>query len=92
MLYSRFFLVDLQVHTPADPQQAFGNWGGKAPSLCESKTKERIRPKVTILFPDRFPGAPTTSAAARKFCSRTDAPWFKWRFLYELANTSCVPD
>jgi len=37
MPYSRFFLTDLQVHTPADPQQAFGNWGGKAPNPSFAK-------------------------------------------------------
>src|SRR6266849_4428645 len=32
MPYSRSFLADLQVHTPADPQHQFGDWGGKTPS------------------------------------------------------------
>ncbi|MEX2223224.1 MAG: hypothetical protein WEG40_15645 [Candidatus Rokuibacteriota bacterium] len=30
-------MTDLQVHTPADPQQAFGNWGGKAPNPSFAK-------------------------------------------------------
>ena len=34
MPYSRFFLADLQVHTPADPKQAYGDWGGKSPNLA----------------------------------------------------------
>ena len=32
MPYSRFFLADLQVHTPADPQHGYGNWGGAEPN------------------------------------------------------------
>jgi hypothetical protein len=32
MPYSRFFLTDLQVHTPADPQQGYGDWGSKQPN------------------------------------------------------------
>jgi chromosome segregation protein len=30
--YSRFYLCDLQVHTPADPQHEYGNVGGREPS------------------------------------------------------------
>lgn len=30
---SRFFLADLQVHTPADQRQGYGNVGGKEPNL-----------------------------------------------------------
>jgi DNA repair exonuclease SbcCD ATPase subunit len=36
-VYSRFFFTDLQVHTPADPQQAYGDWGGKLPSVAFAK-------------------------------------------------------
>jgi ABC-type lipoprotein export system ATPase subunit len=32
MPYSRFYLTDLQVHTPADSQQSYGDWGGKDPN------------------------------------------------------------
>lgn len=32
MSYSRYFLADLQVHTPADSQHAYGDWGGKEPN------------------------------------------------------------
>lgn len=32
MSYSRFFLADLQVHTPADPHQKYGDWGGDEPN------------------------------------------------------------
>jgi ABC-type lipoprotein export system ATPase subunit len=37
MPYSRFFSTDLQVHTPADPHQAFGDWGGKFPNPAFAK-------------------------------------------------------
>jgi len=30
--YSRFYLCDLQVHTPADPQQGYGDVGGREPN------------------------------------------------------------
>ena len=37
MQYSRFYLTDLQVHTPADPQQGYGDWGGKDPNFAFAK-------------------------------------------------------
>ena len=37
MPYSRFYLTDLQVHTPADPQQGYGDWGGKDPNPAFAK-------------------------------------------------------
>ena len=37
MPYSRFYLTDLQVHTPADPQQGYGDWGGKDPNVAFAK-------------------------------------------------------
>jgi ABC-type lipoprotein export system ATPase subunit len=37
MPYSRFYLTDLQVHTPADPQQGYGDWGGKEPNRAFAK-------------------------------------------------------
>src|SRR3712207_4349823 len=30
--FSRFYLCDLQVHTPADPNQGYGNTGGREPN------------------------------------------------------------
>ncbi|MDP9358040.1 MAG: AAA family ATPase [Chloroflexota bacterium] len=33
MSYSRFFLADLQVHTPADKHHRYGNVGGPSPNL-----------------------------------------------------------
>lgn len=32
MSYSRFYLCDLQVHTPADHQQCYGDVGGREPN------------------------------------------------------------
>lgn len=32
MTYSRFYLCDLQVHTPADAQQRYGDVGGRQPN------------------------------------------------------------
>ncbi|PIE24044.1 MAG: hypothetical protein CSA62_04355 [Planctomycetota bacterium] len=32
MTYSRFYLCDLQLHTPGDPQQSYGDWGGRDPN------------------------------------------------------------
>ena len=37
MPYSRFYLTDLQVHTPADPQQGYGDWGSKDPNPAFAK-------------------------------------------------------
>jgi hypothetical protein len=37
MPYSRFYLTDLQVHTPADPHQRYGNWAGKDPNPAFAK-------------------------------------------------------
>src|SRR4051812_22529886 len=33
MTYSRFFLCDLQVHTPADREHRYGNVGGPTPNV-----------------------------------------------------------
>jgi energy-coupling factor transporter ATP-binding protein EcfA2 len=32
MSHSRFFLCDLQIHTPADRKHSYGNWGGRDPN------------------------------------------------------------
>ena len=31
MAYSRYYLCDLQVHTPSDPQHNYGHWSGSVP-------------------------------------------------------------
>lgn len=38
MTYSRFFLSDLQVHTPADAKQGYGDVGGREPNEEFAKT------------------------------------------------------
>lgn len=37
MGYSRFFLCDLQVHTPADARQGYGDAGGREPNTAFAK-------------------------------------------------------
>ena len=47
MPYSRFYLTDLQIHTPADSQQGYGDWGGKGPNPAFAKK---------LLGPFEYPG------------------------------------
>ncbi len=51
MTFSRFFLCDLQVHTPADAQQRYGNVGGPDPhpAFAERLIKAHVAAGVQII-------------------------------------------
>ncbi len=48
MTYSRFYLCDLQVHTPADHQQRYGNVGGRAPNSAFAETLMRAHAEAGV--------------------------------------------
>lgn len=48
MTYSRFYLCDLQVHTPADHQQRYGDIGGRAPNAAFAEQLMRAHAEAGV--------------------------------------------
>lgn len=48
LTYSRFYLCDLQVHTPADHQQRYGNIGGRAPNAAFAERLMRAHAEAGV--------------------------------------------